>query len=156
MTLLCMSHTVKGARGKVWFDSLNIKYSSKLSSEASPEAYLSHLTVLPKWQMRFSIFWVTNTPQEQHHWIILKHICHFVSQMILYLGPLLQCSGVNDSAEIFFKICICICTQRCHICTAESRTPLCTSQRCQWLLCARHSRVIDSAVTKIGDFLGKF
>jgi hypothetical protein len=76
-------YTVKGARGKVWFDSLNIKYASKLSC--------CHI-LLPKWQLRFSISWVTNTPQEKHYWIILKHICHFVSQMILYLGPLLQCS----------------------------------------------------------------
>jgi hypothetical protein len=30
-------------------------------------------------------------PQEKHHWIVVKHICQFVSQMILYLGPLLQC-----------------------------------------------------------------
>jgi hypothetical protein len=37
-------HTVKGARGKLWDDSLNIKYASKLSCYASPEAYLSHLT----------------------------------------------------------------------------------------------------------------
>jgi hypothetical protein len=34
--------TVKGARGKVWFDSLNIKYVSKLSCYTSAEAYLSH------------------------------------------------------------------------------------------------------------------
>jgi hypothetical protein len=44
MALALMAHTVKGARGKVWFDSLNIKYASKLSCYASPEAYLSHLT----------------------------------------------------------------------------------------------------------------
>jgi hypothetical protein len=36
--------TVNGVRGKVWFDSLNIKYASKLSCYASSEAYLSHLT----------------------------------------------------------------------------------------------------------------
>jgi hypothetical protein len=34
----------KGARGKVSFDSLNVKYASKLSCDASPEAYLSHLS----------------------------------------------------------------------------------------------------------------
>jgi hypothetical protein len=34
-------HTVKGARGKVSFDSLTDKYASQLSSDASPEAYLS-------------------------------------------------------------------------------------------------------------------
>jgi hypothetical protein len=34
--------TVKGARGKVWFDSLNIKYVSKRSCYTSAEAYLSH------------------------------------------------------------------------------------------------------------------
>jgi hypothetical protein len=32
------------ARGKVSFDSLTVKYASKLSCYASPEAYLSHLT----------------------------------------------------------------------------------------------------------------
>jgi hypothetical protein len=36
--------TVKGTRGKVSFDSLNVKYGSKLSCYASSEAYLSHLT----------------------------------------------------------------------------------------------------------------
>jgi hypothetical protein len=30
-------------------------------------------------------------PQEQHLWIIVMHIRHFVSQIILYLGTLLQC-----------------------------------------------------------------
>jgi hypothetical protein len=34
-------NTVKGARGKVPFDSQRDKYASKLSSDASPEAYLS-------------------------------------------------------------------------------------------------------------------
>jgi hypothetical protein len=34
-------HTVKGARGKVSFDSQTDKYASQLSSDASPEAYLS-------------------------------------------------------------------------------------------------------------------
>jgi hypothetical protein len=34
---------------------------------------------------------VTNTPQVKLHRIIVKLIFHFVSQMILYLGPLLQC-----------------------------------------------------------------
>jgi hypothetical protein len=34
---------------------------------------------------------VTNTPQVKHHRIIVKRICHFVSLMILYLGPLVQC-----------------------------------------------------------------
>jgi hypothetical protein len=38
------NNTVKGAQGKVSFDSLNVKYDSKLSCYASPEAYLSHLT----------------------------------------------------------------------------------------------------------------
>jgi hypothetical protein len=33
--------TVKGARGKVSFDSQTDKYASQLSSDASPEAYLS-------------------------------------------------------------------------------------------------------------------
>jgi hypothetical protein len=37
-------NTVKGDRGKVSFDSLKVKYASKLSCYASPEAYLSHLT----------------------------------------------------------------------------------------------------------------
>jgi hypothetical protein len=32
--------TVKGARGKVSFDSQNDKYASQLFSDASPEAYL--------------------------------------------------------------------------------------------------------------------
>jgi hypothetical protein len=35
--------TVKRARGEVSFDSLNVKYASKLSCYASPEAYLAHL-----------------------------------------------------------------------------------------------------------------
>jgi hypothetical protein len=35
--------TVKGARGKVSFDSQNDKLASQLSCEASPEADLSHL-----------------------------------------------------------------------------------------------------------------
>jgi hypothetical protein len=34
-------YTVKGARGKVSFDSQTDKYASKLSTDASPEAYLS-------------------------------------------------------------------------------------------------------------------
>jgi hypothetical protein len=34
-------HTVKRAQGKVSFDSQNDKCASKLSSDASPEAYLS-------------------------------------------------------------------------------------------------------------------
>jgi hypothetical protein len=34
-------YTVKGAKGKVSFDSQNDKYASKLSSDASPEAFLS-------------------------------------------------------------------------------------------------------------------
>jgi hypothetical protein len=33
--------TVKGARGKVSFDSQTDKYASQLSNDASPEAYLS-------------------------------------------------------------------------------------------------------------------
>jgi hypothetical protein len=33
--------TVKGDRGKVSFDSQTDKYASQLSSDASPEAYLS-------------------------------------------------------------------------------------------------------------------
>jgi hypothetical protein len=33
--------TVKGARGKLSFDSQTDKYASQLSSDASPEAYLS-------------------------------------------------------------------------------------------------------------------
>jgi hypothetical protein len=36
-------YTVKGARGKVSFESQNDKYASKLSYDASPEVYLSHL-----------------------------------------------------------------------------------------------------------------
>jgi hypothetical protein len=39
--LFVYQYTVKGARGKVSFDSQNDKYASKLSSDASPEAYLS-------------------------------------------------------------------------------------------------------------------
>jgi hypothetical protein len=34
-------YTVKGARGKVSFDSQTDKYASQLSNGASPEAYLS-------------------------------------------------------------------------------------------------------------------
>jgi hypothetical protein len=37
-------YTVKRARGQVSFDSLNVKYASKLSCYASPETYLSHIT----------------------------------------------------------------------------------------------------------------
>jgi hypothetical protein len=35
------AYTVKGARGKVSFDSLTDKYASQLSNDASSEAYLS-------------------------------------------------------------------------------------------------------------------
>jgi hypothetical protein len=35
---------VKGARGKVSFYSQNDKYASQFSCDASPDAYLSHLT----------------------------------------------------------------------------------------------------------------
>jgi hypothetical protein len=34
-------NTVKGARGKVLFDSQSDEHASQLSSDASPEAYLS-------------------------------------------------------------------------------------------------------------------
>jgi hypothetical protein len=66
--------------------------------------YLRHIChiLYPKWQIRFSISWVTNKPQEKHHWIILKHICHFASQMILNLGPLLQC--MQNRVEIIPRI----------------------------------------------------
>jgi hypothetical protein len=37
----CVLYTVKGARGKVSFDSQTDKYASQLSSDASPEVYLS-------------------------------------------------------------------------------------------------------------------
>jgi hypothetical protein len=46
---------------------------------------------LPNGNCASQIPLVTNTPQVKHHRIIVKRICHFVSQMILYLGPLLQC-----------------------------------------------------------------
>jgi hypothetical protein len=39
--LFILAYTVKGARGKVSFDSQNDKYASKLSSDVSPEAYSS-------------------------------------------------------------------------------------------------------------------
>jgi hypothetical protein len=42
---------------------------------------------------------ITNTSQVKHHRIIVKPICHFVSQMILYLEPLLQCVGVLSSGR---------------------------------------------------------
>jgi hypothetical protein len=60
--------------------------------------YLRHICHIsfPKWQIHFSISWVKNKPQENHHWIIVKHICHFASQMILYLGPLFQCRFVKS------------------------------------------------------------
>jgi hypothetical protein len=57
---------------------------------------------------------------------------------------LLRCdvqSGVNDSAV--------------HV-TVVSMTPQCTSQRCQRFHCTSHSGVIDSAVTKIGNFKVEF
>jgi hypothetical protein len=87
--------TLKGARGKVSFDSLKAKYASKLSCYASLEAYLSHLT-----------FKITNT---LFNFLSDKYasreasldnceaycICNFVSQMILDLGPLLQCWMVS-------------------------------------------------------------
>jgi hypothetical protein len=40
---------------------------------------------------------LTNTPQVKLHRIIVKLICHFVSQMILYLGLLLQCIGRSEN-----------------------------------------------------------
>jgi hypothetical protein len=44
-------YTVKGARGKVSFDSQNAKYAKQLSCDASLEVYLSHL-----------IYQMTNAP----------------------------------------------------------------------------------------------
>jgi hypothetical protein len=41
-----VSYTVKGARGKVSFDSQIDKYASQLSSDASPEAHLSVFVIL--------------------------------------------------------------------------------------------------------------
>jgi hypothetical protein len=70
------AYTVKVVRGKVSFDSQNDKYASQLSCDASPEAHLT-----------FGKRDVTNTPQVKLHRIIVKLICHFVSQMIPYLGP---------------------------------------------------------------------
>jgi hypothetical protein len=49
-------NTVKGARGKVSFDSQNDKYASQLSCDASSEAYL---------KLRVAV----------------KHICHLVNKM---------------------------------------------------------------------------
>jgi hypothetical protein len=62
--------------------------------------YLRHVChiLFPEWQIRFSISWVTNKPQKKHHWIIVKHFCHFVRHMILYLGPLLQCGIITISS----------------------------------------------------------
>jgi hypothetical protein len=46
---------------------------------------------LPNDKCASQLPWVTNTPHVKHHRIIAKRFCPFVSQMILYLGPLLQC-----------------------------------------------------------------
>jgi hypothetical protein len=83
--------TVKRARGKVSFDSQNVKCASKLSCYASPESYLSHLTSRTTNALFIFLSDKYCMPQEKHHWIVVKHICQFVSQMILYRGPLLQC-----------------------------------------------------------------
>jgi hypothetical protein len=84
-------YTVKVVRGKVLFDSQNDKYASQLSGDDSPEAYLS-LRVIEEAHWSFGKRDVTNTstPQVKLHRIIVKIICNFVSQMILYLRPLLQ------------------------------------------------------------------
>jgi hypothetical protein len=41
------NHTVKGARGKVLFDSQNDIYASQLSCDASPEVYIFVTSNLP-------------------------------------------------------------------------------------------------------------
>jgi hypothetical protein len=56
--------------------------------------FLSHICHSGNWKAYLS-FWkdyVTNMPQVKHNRIILKRIWHLVSQIILNLGPLLQCS----------------------------------------------------------------
>jgi hypothetical protein len=57
-------------------------------------------------------------------------------------------SGVIDTAVICTVESMTLLKffQNLHICTAVSMTPLCMSQRCQWLHCARHSGVNESAV----------
>jgi hypothetical protein len=82
-------NTEKGSRREVTFDSQNGKYASQLSCGASSEAYLYLRVVKPLPNVVFS-YNVTNTPQVKHHRIIAKRICHFVSQMILHAGTLLQ------------------------------------------------------------------
>jgi hypothetical protein len=47
---------------------------------------------------------VTNAPQVKLHRIIVKIICHFVSQMILYLGPLLQCRKLLNLKLMHFSV----------------------------------------------------
>jgi hypothetical protein len=106
ITLTFNHYTVKGARGKISFDSLNVKYASKLSCYASPEAYLSHLT--SKITNTLFIF-LSDKYASGDHWIVVKHICQFVSQMILYLGPLLQCI-ITDYNNITIFFCPLYCT----------------------------------------------
>jgi hypothetical protein len=65
---------------------------------------------------------VTNTPQAKYQRKIVKRICHFVSQMILYLGPLLQCriSAKKDvtSESIFnFGCMVCRLYNLCSLCS---------------------------------------
>jgi hypothetical protein len=55
---------------------------------------------LPNDKCASQLPWVTNTPQMKHHRIIVKRICHFVSQMILYLGPLLQCAWCYNNTTL--------------------------------------------------------
>jgi hypothetical protein len=67
--------------------------------------YLRHIyhILFPKWQIRFSISWVTNKPREKHLWIIVNHICHFASQMIPYLGPPFTVHNICMHLCIYFK-----------------------------------------------------
>jgi hypothetical protein len=102
-------YTVKEVRGKVSFDSQNDKYTSQLSCDASPEAYLS-LRVTVKRIFHLVNENVTNTPHVKLHRIIVKRICHFVSQMILYLGTLLQCTSwcVYYISYLWWYLLVCI------------------------------------------------
>jgi hypothetical protein len=62
------------------------------------------------------------TPQMKHHRITVKRICHFVSQMVLYLrqtwGPLYS---VLVYWPIFPVLLYCVRVQFCYNQTAENK-----------------------------------
>jgi hypothetical protein len=52
-------------------------------------------------------------PQVKHNRIILKRIWHLESQMILYLGSLLQCTSISLSS-LCYHVIITTCSKICY------------------------------------------